>query len=118
MQQVYCAANPGHFVRPLFTPGCVATPRKTPGMTSSPRLARSENDLESMPQDLRRTTLGVTMRRVVACAFCGEPNEIWIDPSGGSHQSYVEDCQVCCQPWQVDIRFDDEGEVEVNVEQS
>jgi transposase-like protein len=38
-----------------------------------------------------------------SCPYCGEPVEIAIDESGGDHQSYVEDCPVCCQPWQVEI---------------
>jgi hypothetical protein len=32
------------------------------------------------------------------CAYCGETNTTFIDYSLGSHQSYVEDCQVCCRP--------------------
>ena len=32
------------------------------------------------------------------CAFCGETNPTFIDLSAGSQQSYVEDCQVCCNP--------------------
>lgn len=32
------------------------------------------------------------------CAFCGESNPTFVDISGGYQQSYVEDCQVCCQP--------------------
>lgn len=40
---------------------------------------------------------------VVQCPYCGERNEIYIDFSGGQTQSYVEDCQVCCRPWQVRI---------------
>jgi len=32
------------------------------------------------------------------CAGCGEWNETTVDPSAGSRQSYVEDCQVCCKP--------------------
>jgi Cysteine-rich CPXCG len=32
------------------------------------------------------------------CAGCGEWNETTVDGSAGSRQSYVEDCQVCCQP--------------------
>ena len=57
------------------------------------------------------------MRVTVTCAFCGEPNTIWIDQSGGTSQTYVEDCQVCCQAWQVTVRLDDDGEPEVTVEQ-
>ena len=32
------------------------------------------------------------------CAGCGVWNETVVDESGGSHQHYVEDCQVCCKP--------------------
>ncbi len=42
----------------------------------------------------------------VSCPFCGEPITIVVDPSAGS-QSYVEDCQVCCQPMQVHVEAED-----------
>jgi len=32
------------------------------------------------------------------CAGCGESNQTTVDESAGRHQSYVEDCQVCCKP--------------------
>lgn len=35
------------------------------------------------------------------CPYCGEPCELVIDPGGGAHQEYVEDCPVCCRPWRV-----------------
>lgn len=38
--------------------------------------------------------------RSIDCPFCGESIDILIDLSAGG-QSYVEDCQVCCQPMQV-----------------
>jgi len=37
------------------------------------------------------------------CAGCGEWNETVVDESGGNHQRYVEDCQVCCKPNVLDI---------------
>ncbi len=43
------------------------------------------------------------------CAGCGEWNETQVDPSGGGRQSYVEDCQVCCKPNVLDVRWDGEG---------
>ncbi|MBV8115041.1 MAG: CPXCG motif-containing cysteine-rich protein [Silvibacterium sp.] len=43
------------------------------------------------------------------CAGCGEWNETVVDESAGSRQSYVEDCQVCCKPNVLDIRWDREG---------
>jgi hypothetical protein len=56
------------------------------------------------------------MRVTVFCPWCAEPNTIWVDPSGGSSQTYVEDCQVCCQAWQLTIRFDEDDEPVVTVE--
>jgi hypothetical protein len=41
------------------------------------------------------------------CAFCGEDNSIFVDPTGGSQQTYVEDCQVCCRPNLLTIVWDD-----------
>jgi hypothetical protein len=51
----------------------------------------------------------------VFCPYCGEENEIEIDPSAGRSQAYVEDCQVCCRPWQVQVRLDEDGEAEVSL---
>ena len=34
------------------------------------------------------------------CPYCGEPISLVVDSSAGS-QTYIEDCQVCCQPIQV-----------------
>jgi len=36
----------------------------------------------------------------IRCPYCDEIMEIVIDLSAGD-QSYVEDCEVCCQPMQV-----------------
>jgi Cysteine-rich CPXCG len=40
------------------------------------------------------------------CAGCGEWNETTVDESAGGHQRYVEDCQVCCKPNVLRIRWD------------
>ncbi|MGB1882310.1 MAG: CPXCG motif-containing cysteine-rich protein [Gammaproteobacteria bacterium] len=32
-----------------------------------------------------------------SCPYCGERISILIDPSA-DHQSYIEDCEVCCRP--------------------
>jgi hypothetical protein len=52
----------------------------------------------------------------VRCPYCGEVNEITLDPGSGSEQEYVEDCQVCCRPWRVAIHYDLHGEAEVTVD--
>lgn len=53
---------------------------------------------------------------IVHCAYCGEPNEVTLDPGGGSVQEYVEDCQVCCQPWRVRVAYRGDGTADVDVE--
>jgi hypothetical protein len=46
----------------------------------------------------------------VTCPYCGEPADLDVDETGASRQSYVQDCPVCCQPWQVDISRDRDGD--------
>jgi hypothetical protein len=46
----------------------------------------------------RRSDGGSSARASVACPFCGEGEEIYVDPGGGDHQTYTEDCPVCCRP--------------------
>jgi len=41
----------------------------------------------------------------VTCPYCGEIVAIQIDPAGGESQDYVQDCEVCCRPWHVQVRF-------------
>ena len=52
----------------------------------------------------------------VCCPYCGGMNEIALDPGSGSEQDYVEDCQVCCQPWRVTVRYLPDGGADVSVE--
>ena len=52
----------------------------------------------------------------VECPYCGALNEVTIDASGGASQSYVEDCQVCCRPWQVNVEIDPDGRVVVRLD--
>jgi len=54
----------------------------------------------------------------VACPYCGEQVVIGLDPGGGTTQEYVEDCQVCCRPWRVRLRYDETGAAEVSVEET
>jgi hypothetical protein len=53
----------------------------------------------------------------VACPFCGEEDELHVDAGGGAHQTYTEDCAVCCRPRVVHVEPGDEpGEVRVWLE--
>lgn len=50
------------------------------------------------------------MDAAFTCCYCGETNTIFVDPTGGTTQQYVEDCQVCCQPNVLSISWDDTTE--------
>jgi hypothetical protein len=51
------------------------------------------------------------------CAFCGETNMTFVDFSAGMQQSYVEDCQVCCQPNVLYVQIDEETlDIEISSE--
>ncbi|NOT08427.1 MAG: CPXCG motif-containing cysteine-rich protein [Gemmatimonadales bacterium] len=52
---------------------------------------------------------------VIHCPHCGEELEIQLDPGGGTHQEYVEDCQVCCQPMQIQVSYNNRGVADVKV---
>ncbi len=47
----------------------------------------------------------------VQCPFCGEVFETLIDLSAGS-ATYIEDCQVCCQPIEFKVEVDSAGTLE------
>lgn len=51
----------------------------------------------------------------VYCPYCNETVEISLDPSGGASQEYVEDCEVCCQPWTVHVQYKEDGTAAVTV---
>lgn len=51
------------------------------------------------------------------CAFCGEENEVFVDPSGGRHQTFTEDCAVCCRPNLITLELEDDGTVLIRVVQ-
>ena len=42
---------------------------------------------------------------VVACPYCGERAEIYLEPDVMG--TLIQDCEVCCQPWQVRVGYDD-----------
>jgi hypothetical protein len=52
----------------------------------------------------------------VVCPHCGESVEIALDPGSGAEQEYVEDCEICCRPWRVTVRYAADGSAEVVVD--
>lgn len=47
----------------------------------------------------------------IGCPHCGEEFPLAIDASEGSAQ-FTIDCEVCCRPMNVRLRFGDDGELE------
>lgn len=50
----------------------------------------------------------------VDCPYCGEPITLLVDRSC-EEQSYVEDCEVCCQPMVVSVFVYEDGQVGLSV---
>ncbi len=46
--------------------------------------------------------------RSIDCPYCGEAIELIIDDSV-DHQTYIEDCSVCCRPINVDVSVGDDS---------
>lgn len=49
----------------------------------------------------------------VQCPYCLQMVELWVDPD--TRGQYVEDCEVCCRPWRVDVARDEDGNLQVTV---
>jgi hypothetical protein len=80
---------------------------------SPPR--RTPHDGEDPLEDFPRGD-GVAARdATVHCPYCGEAVEITLDPGSGNGQQYVEDCEICCQPWTVEVRYARDGTAEVSI---
>jgi hypothetical protein len=48
----------------------------------------------------------------ISCPYCGESVSLLVDESI-SDQSYIEDCEVCCRPIQLDVMVTASGDVVV-----
>jgi hypothetical protein len=38
---------------------------------------------------------------LITCLFCGERLEIYVEPDVKG--SFVQDCEVCCNPWRIHV---------------
>ncbi|HLG57658.1 MAG TPA: CPXCG motif-containing cysteine-rich protein [Vicinamibacterales bacterium] len=51
---------------------------------------------------------------LVTCPYCGEEIEIYLEPE--IRGSLVQDCEVCCNPWNLSVSAaDEDGERYVDV---
>ena len=71
-----------------------------------------------LPEDIEDPDKPTDTEAAVTCPYCGESVEISLDPGSGAVQDYIEDCQVCCQPWRVMVTYHRDGHADVAVERS
>ena len=51
-----------------------------------------------------------------SCPRCGVELSIRLDKSGGRKQQFVQDCEVCCRPIQIEVCFEGEDIVSFSAE--
>lgn len=57
---------------------------------------------------------GLDEGATASCPYCGETVTLTLDALGPAHERYVEDCEVCCRPWTVEVHRE-EGAVSVTL---
>lgn len=68
---------------------------------------------DDLPPDMMPEDAGGDWVEVV-CPYCGEAVEIQLDPE--TLGDMVQDCEVCCRPWQLRVERDPEGRVHVTAD--
>ena len=79
------------------------------------RFADDEPDDAALEEEFPLGDGTVDTEATVICPYCSEAVTIALDAGGGPVQEYVEDCEVCCQPWRVLVHYDEAGHAEVSV---
>ena len=41
-----------------------------------------------------------------SCPHCGVELSVRLDQTGGREQQFVQDCEICCRPIQIEVRFE------------
>ena len=49
----------------------------------------------------------------ITCPYCGESVEIYVEPD--VRGSFVQDCEVCCNPWRVRVVRTHDGERSIDI---
>lgn len=65
----------------------------------------SENEIAASPKEIS-----------YFCDACGEEIVVPLDLTEGVHQTYVEDCPVCCRANKIHVEIDDQGNARVSAE--
>jgi hypothetical protein len=75
----------------------------------------SHDDDENLDDEFPEGDGTAQTEATVICPYCAEEVEVAIDPGSGPSQLYVEDCEICCQPWRVSVSYDEAGVAEIVV---
>jgi Cysteine-rich CPXCG len=78
-------------------------------------MRHEDEDVDGLDEDFPTGDGTADGEAVITCPYCGEMIEIALDAGSGARQDYVEDCEVCCQPWQVSVRYQADGQAVVDV---
>ena len=49
----------------------------------------------------------------VICPYCFERIEVYVDPE--TEGELVQDCDVCCRPWELHVARTEDGELSIQV---
>lgn len=64
----------------------------------------------------RRRTIALDDETTVTCPYCHAAQLLVVDPDTAG--DFVQDCDVCCRPWQVHVERDASGELTVAVDRA
>jgi hypothetical protein len=81
---------------------------------ASARLTKNNRGVDGRACDRRPAGVAVGLpdmpdEFLVTCPFCGEQVEIYVEPDVNG--SFVQDCEVCCNPWRVHVSGRDDERV-------
>ena len=68
---------------------------------------------EEFPDDTPSDETHLEDELMVACPYCYQTQLLYIDP--GTRGRFVQDCDVCCRPWDVHVSRDETGAVYADV---
>lgn len=78
------------------------------GLVTSLEHARAPWSVAARPQwsEAALSAGAEALEHEARCPYCGEPVLVNVAPEEAEDASYVEDCPVCCRPWQVQLLRD------------
>ena len=101
------AGRRDHRPRPRQSDGGTGENTPRPGEGRPPRIAAHRDGSDPVRATLDGPVADneVETEFVVTCPYCGEPVEIYLEPD--LMGTVVQDCEVCCRPWQLRVGYDD-----------